>query len=77
MTREIVVSVDGMGGDNAPQAVIDGLAIVHIRHPKAKFLLHGDHARLQSILLTRPPVKTVAQSVHCDDVVGLEDSPSQ
>lgn len=77
MTREIVVSVDGMGGDNAPQSVIDGLAIAHIRHPKAKFLLHGDHARLQSILLTRPALKNVTQIMHCDDVVGMDDKPSQ
>lgn len=77
MTREIVVSVDGMGGDNAPQSVIDGLAIAHIRHPKAKFLLHGDHARLQSILLTRPALKNATQIVHCDDVVGMDDKPSQ
>jgi glycerol-3-phosphate acyltransferase PlsX len=77
VTREIVVSVDGMGGDNAPQSVIDGLAIAHIRHPKAKFLLHGDHARLQSILPTRPALKNVAQIVHCDDVVGMDDKPSQ
>ena len=77
MTREIVVSVDGMGGDNAPQAVIDGLALAHIRHPRAKFLLHGDHARLQAILLTRPALKNATQIVHCDDVVGMDDKPSQ
>ena len=77
MTRELVVSVDGMGGDNAPQAVIDGLAIAHVRHPKVKFLLHGDHARLQSILLSRPALKNVTQIVHCDEVVGMEDKPSQ
>ena len=77
MNRELVVSVDGMGGDNAPQAVVDGLAIAHVRHPKAKFLLHGDHSRLQAILLSRPALKNVTQVMHCDDVVGMEDKPSQ
>lgn len=77
MNSDLVVSVDGMGGDNAPQAVIDGLAIAHVRHPKVKFLLHGDHAQLQSILLSRPALKNVTQIVHCDDVVGMEDKPSQ
>ena len=77
MNRELVVSIDGMGGDNAPQSIIDGLAIAHVRHPKVKFLLHGDHARLQSILLSRPALKNVTQVVHCDDVVGMEDKPSQ
>ncbi len=77
MNRDLVVSIDGMGGDGAPQAIIDGLAIAHVRHPKVKFLLHGDHARLQSILLTRPTLKNVIQVMHCDDVVGMEDKPSQ
>ncbi|MDZ4870082.1 MAG: phosphate acyltransferase, partial [Alphaproteobacteria bacterium] len=66
MNREIVVSVDAMGGDNAPQAIIDGVAIAHLRHPKVKFLLHGDHAQLQPILLGKPTLKNVAQVMHCD-----------
>lgn len=75
--REVVISIDAMGGDNAPQAIVDGVAIAHTRHPKVKFLLHGDHASLQPILLGRPAVKHVAQVVHCDDVVGMDDKPSQ
>ena len=66
-----------MGGDNAPQAIIDGIAIAHVRHPKVKFLLHGDHASLQPILLGKPAVKNVAQVVHCDDTVGMDDKPTQ
>ena len=75
--RELTVSIDAMGGDNAPQAIIDGIAIAHVRHPKVKFLLHGDHARLQPVLLGKPTVKNVAQVVHCDDTVGMDDKPSQ
>lgn len=75
--REIVISIDAMGGDNAPQAIVDGVGIAHVRHPKVKFLLHGDHARLQPILLGKPAVKHVAQVVHCDDTVGMEDKPTQ
>ena len=75
--REVVISIDAMGGDNAPQAIVDGVAIAHVRHPKVKFLLHGDHARLQPIMLGKPAVKHVAQVVHCDDVVGMDDKPSQ
>jgi phosphate acyltransferase len=77
VNREIVVSVDAMGGDNAPQAIIDGLAIAHVRHPKVRFLLHGDHARLQPILLNKSTLKNVVQVSHCDDVVAMDDKPSQ
>ena len=77
MNREIVVSVDAMGGDNAPQAIIDGLGVAHVRHPKVKFLVHGDHARLQPILLGKPTLKNVAQVMHCDAVVAMDEKPSQ
>lgn len=77
MNREIVVSVDAMGGDNAPQAIIDGLAIAHVRHPKVKYLLHGDHAQLQPTLLGKPALKNIAQVMHCDGRVAMDDKPSQ
>jgi glycerol-3-phosphate acyltransferase PlsX len=77
VNREIVVSVDAMGGDNAPQAIIDGVAIAHVRHPKVKFLLHGDHARLQTVLLGKPALKHVAQVMHCDGTVAMDDKPAQ
>jgi glycerol-3-phosphate acyltransferase PlsX len=77
VNSEIIVSVDGMGGDNAPQAIIDGLALAHVRHPKVKFLVHGDHARLQPALLGKSSLKHVVQVVHCDDAVGMDDKPAQ
>lgn len=77
MNREIVVSVDAMGGDNAPQAIVDGIALSHVRHPKVKFLLHGDHARLQPILLNKSAIKNAVQVMHCDDVIAMDDKPAQ
>ena len=77
MARELVVSIDAMGGDHAPQAIIDGVGHAHIRHPKVRFLLHGDHARLQPVLLSKPSIKDVVQVEHCDDTVAMDDKPSQ
>src|SRR5258708_24047337 len=57
LARELVVSIDAMGGDHAPQAIIDGVGHAHVRHPKVRFLLHGDHARLQPVLLSKPSIK--------------------
>ncbi|ONG57320.1 phosphate acyltransferase [Pseudoroseomonas deserti] len=43
-----------MGGDHAPESVLDGLEIAAERHPQARFLLVGDEARLQPLLARRP-----------------------
>jgi glycerol-3-phosphate acyltransferase PlsX len=77
LSRELVIAIDAMGGDNAPQAVIDGAAIAQVRHPKIKFLLHGDHARLQPLMVTHPALSAASQVKHCDGQVGMDEKPGQ
>ena len=38
----LTLAVDAMGGDNAPDMVVQGLDISAERHPSARFLLIGD-----------------------------------
>ena len=49
MVRELILSIDAMGGDAGPSAILAGVAIACRRHPKAYFLLHGDEAVLKQI----------------------------
>ena len=44
------LAVDAMGGDHAPDSVLDGLELAAERHPHARFLLVGDEARLLSLI---------------------------
>ena len=39
-----------MGGDRAPEIVVEGLEIAAERHPGARFLLVGDQAKLEPLL---------------------------
>jgi len=43
----IVIALDGMGGDRAPDIVLRGAAIAGERYPEARFLIHGDPARME------------------------------
>ena len=47
------LAVDVMGGDRAPDVVVDGLAIACERHPDARFLLFGDEARVAPLMALR------------------------
>src|SRR5215212_8878767 len=47
------LAIDAMGGDNAPDIVLDGLELAAERHPEARFLLIGDEARLSGMLALR------------------------
>lgn len=75
MPRELVISIDAMGGDNAPQSVVEGAALSLVRHPKAKFLLHGDHAKLQPLMVAHPALSKAAEVKHCDDAIGMDEKP--
>src|SRR5260221_14224284 len=50
VVRELVLSIDAMGGDAGPAAAVAGAAIARRRHPKVHFLLHGDEAILKPLL---------------------------
>ena len=73
----IVISVDAMGGDRGPAAVVAGLAISAARHPDIRFLLHGDDATLGPLVARQAGLSSVVQIVHADRVVTMHDKPSQ
>ncbi len=49
MTGPYTLAVDAMGGDKAPDMVIQGLDFAAERHPSARFLLIGDETAAQRI----------------------------
>ena len=67
-----------MGGDNAPDVVVDGVAIARERYPQSHFLLFGDKAKVEPLLAaTAPAVRAACEVIHTDQVVQGHDKPSQ
>ncbi len=66
-----------MGGDNAPDMVVNGTAMAQARHPRAKFLLFGDESRLAPLLAQHPNLAAAVEIRHTDQAVSSEDKPSQ
>jgi glycerol-3-phosphate acyltransferase PlsX len=71
------ISLDAMGGDRAPSAVVTGAAMALQRHLDVTFLLFGDRDRIQPYLDQEPSLAGRARIVHTDTVIGMEDKPSQ
>lgn len=69
------LAVDAMGGDNAPGAVIDGLAIAALRHPDARFLLAGDEAVLGP-LVSRGRLAQCCTIRHAPDLITSDMKPT-
>ena len=70
------LAVDAMGGDNAPDMVIQGLEYAAERHPTAKFLLIGDEPRLTALLARSKRVPAVCTIRHASEVITNDMKPT-
>jgi glycerol-3-phosphate acyltransferase PlsX len=65
-----------MGGDEGPGVVVAALARSAQRHPLAKFLLHGDEAKLKPLFARRQKLLDRVTIRHAPDRVSMEERPS-
>ncbi|WP_137177023.1 phosphate acyltransferase PlsX [Roseomonas sp. AR75] len=70
------LAVDAMGGDNAPEVVLDGLELAAERHPHARFLLVGDEARLGALLALRRRAAKACSLRHAPDSIPGDLKPT-
>jgi glycerol-3-phosphate acyltransferase PlsX len=65
-----------MGGDNAPEVVLDGLELAAERHPHARFLLVGDEARLGALLALRKRAAKACSLRHAPESIPGDLKPT-
>ncbi len=75
MNERIVVAVDAMGGDNAPEVEVEG-AVAAARQWNIPIVLVGDQARLEDALSKYPLSGLDITIQHASEIVGMHDSPS-
>ena len=63
MTKRLTIALDAMGGDRAPDMVVDGAELARQRFPAVRFHMYGPSERLQP-LLERLPDLARATHVH-------------
>src|SRR5580704_4397122 len=66
-----------MGGDRAPEIVIQGAGIALERYPSAQFLVFGAEPQVAPLLARLPRVAKVATLHHTSETVQNDDKPSQ
>ena len=75
MTNSIHLSLDAMGGDNAPQIIVDGAAQSKIRYPDVKFSFFGNKNKLLPLVSSLKTLKD-SQIIHTDEIIGANQKPS-
>jgi glycerol-3-phosphate acyltransferase PlsX len=71
------IVVDAMGGDHAPEAIVEG-AVLAAREYKTPIILTGLSEKIQTELDKHDPDHTLPlEIVHADEVVEMNDSPGK
>jgi glycerol-3-phosphate acyltransferase PlsX len=71
-----VLSIDAMGGDAGPAAVVDGMAKACAKNPDLRFIVHGDRAELERLLDRKRGLSERCELRHAEGVVRMHDKPS-
>ncbi|MBL4603872.1 MAG: phosphate acyltransferase PlsX [Emcibacteraceae bacterium] len=77
MTSELIISLDAMGGDHAPDIVIEGASIARERMPNLRFVIYGDETKIVPLLTRFPNLKSCCEVFHTDKVISADEKPSQ
>jgi len=73
----IVIALDAMGGDHAPEMVVRGAHIALKRFPHVHFQLYGAEDKIRPLLAKYKKLSRRATVHHTDEAVSGEAKPSQ
>ncbi|MBL1228344.1 phosphate acyltransferase PlsX [Enterococcus sp. BWB1-3] len=65
------IAVDAMGGDNAPQAIVEGVVLARNDFPDIEFLLYGKEEEIREYITDEKNIKII----HTDEKITSNDEP--
>ena len=65
------IAVDAMGGDNAPQAIVEGVMLAKQDFPDIEFQLYGKEAEIKKYITDEKNITIT----HTDEKIASDDEP--
>lgn len=75
MNQPIKIAIDAMGGDFAPESVVQGTLMAADAHPGVVYVLIGQQELIKAHLPTNCPSNI--QLVHAEEVIGMGEHPTK
>lgn len=76
MTFTLPIAIDAMGGDKAPEAVIQGARRVLKEFPGTRFLFFGREQVIGPLIAKHRGLARASQIVHAPTVIAMDEKPS-
>lgn len=76
MALFLPIALDAMGGDKAPEAVIQGARRVLKEFPKARFIFYGREPVIAPLVARSRTLARASQVVHAATVIAMDEKPS-
>ena len=76
--HEVIIALDGMGGDHAPKSVILGaeLALKTLPKHRVHFRIFGQERVIRPLLRQAPLLEASCEFIHAKDAVSPDEKPS-
>ncbi len=75
--RDVVLSVDAMGGDRGVSEVVRGMGKSLDKNPRLRFILHGDEGSLAAAIREGSPLARRTEIRHASTVIAMDEKPSR
>ncbi len=72
----LTLALDAMGGDKAPESVIEAAADARDRYPGIHYLIYGDEARLAPLVKNYKKLPACSTVIHCEKRIANDEKPS-
>ncbi|HEC90338.1 MAG TPA: phosphate acyltransferase PlsX [Alphaproteobacteria bacterium] len=73
--KTFTLSIDAMGGDNAPGKIVEGVELALKRHSDVNFILFGDQAKIKPLLAKFPHAAAQSRLIHTEEFVTDDEKP--
>ncbi len=75
MSKSFTLSIDAMGGDNAPRKIVEGIELALKRHSSVNFMLFGDQAKIKPLLAEFTRAAARSRVIHTEEFVTDDEKP--
>ncbi len=76
MALPLPIALDAMGGDKAPEAVIQGARRVLKEFPETRFIFYGREPVIAPMVARNRHLAAVSEVVHAETVITMDEKPS-